>query len=269
MSRRISLLLAGVCLIIALAVGGFAWLQYDRLVASAAIVVVAQPIPPYTIITASHLTQRELPRTLLQEPIYQTAAEAIGKLTTVPLLPGHVIYRDQAVPPAQFRLAPDPRLAVVSFPIRPERAVGGRGVQIGSRIDIYRIALAPPSQSGETLTADQVLRRPGAAVEVLATDVLVVDVGGSRGEAVSSQSPREADSTLESSARIANSQVVPLSIITVAVSPTVAAQIVQLAGEEKSGDYQIWVGLSPLEREPMATPPPAMTLPGPTPTPVP
>ncbi|MBU0495712.1 MAG: SAF domain-containing protein [Chloroflexi bacterium] len=254
MSRRLTFILATICLIVAVVVGLVAWTQYDTLISTAAIVVPARTIPPYTIITAHDLTTRELPRTLLREPIYREARELVGRLSTITLRPGHLVYQDQAVRPGQFRYTDDPALTVLSFPIRPDRAVGGaspgRGVQIGQRIDVYRMALAAPEQASERLTADQLLTRQGAAVECLATDVLVVDIAGSSGEEAGGASASQADSELESSARLSSSssRVVPLSIITVVVSPTVAAQIIQAAGEEREGDYLLWVALSPLER---------------------
>ncbi|MBU1747862.1 MAG: hypothetical protein KKA73_09240 [Chloroflexi bacterium] len=248
LSRRASLLMAASCIVVALAVGVFAWLQYDDLVASVEIVVPARVIPPYTIIQRDDLELRELPRTLLDEPIYHTPEQVLGRLTTITLHPGQIIYPDQAVAPAGFRLTADPRLAVVSFPVRPDRAVGGQ-VQRGHHIDIYRVAMASPAQGGPKLTAAQLLQDQGAAVEYLATDVLVVDVRSSKGEAAGTAT-LAADSQLESSARTASTQVIPLNIITVAVSPTIAARIVQITGEEQSGAYQLWVSLSPLEREP-------------------
>ncbi len=220
----------------ALVAGTFAHDQYNRLVATADIVVPAVPIAPYTRITADMLQGRAVPRPLLSEPIYQSADELVGKISTVPLIPREPVYRAYAVALAQFRLSPDPALEVVSFPVDPAQAVGGQ-VRPGSRINLYRAAVRRPTDSPATQALSETL----STVDLLAPDVPVVDVRGTRGEPVRGD-PASSEKASSSSGQ---PQQVALQIVTVAVPPQVAAEIVGLAAEQKAG-VQLWVSLAPV-----------------------
>ncbi len=232
LSKKWLFVVAVISLLAAVSMWAFAWAQYDRVVATTPIVVPAEVIEPYTIITASMLEMKNLPRPLVDEPIYVARSEVMGKIATQKLLPGQLIYRHQAVRPAEFRLVDDPALEVVSFPVDPARAVGGQ-VKVGQRINIYRAARGklPPEAS-----AKELIHLTGAEVELLAESVQVVDVRTQKGEKAGEWDRSKGNAR----------SVRPLQIITVAVSPEVAREIVRLAVEEK-GNYQLWVTLSPLK----------------------
>jgi len=248
MRTRIVTLIIG---LLSLAAGAFAatyaYNQYNRLVATADIVVPAAPVPPYTRITPDLLKVRQVPRPILQEPVYQTAEQLVGKISTVPLIPDEPVYLAYAVSLPLFRLSSDPQLEVVSFPVDPAQAVGGQ-VRAGSRVNIYRAAVRRPSEIAASSTP--VISTTLSTVEVLASYVQVVDVRGGRGEPVRALGTTgdPATATTNDSSRTSSSgqtQQVPLQIVTVAVPPEIAGKIVGLAAEQKAG-VQLWVSLAPV-----------------------
>lgn len=225
--------------LVALATGLYAHRQFDSLIAARSFVVAAADIPPCTIITRKMLTTREFPASLEREPVYRDMEEVIGKITTINLPAGALIYTAYAVPPAHFRLAEDERNVVVSFPVRPEKAVGGQ-VRRGHIIILYRIALAQ-STPRETDPAALLARR-GAEVEVLADNLRVVDVRSSQGEPAGTERP--AGTTQEERQAAGRPGGAPVTIITVEAPPAVAQEIVRLQGETKER-YDLWVALAP------------------------
>jgi hypothetical protein len=239
-------LIVGVLSLLAAAGGGlYAYRFYDSLVTTARAVTVVRVVQPYTQITPDMLIERDVPRSILEEPIYKTSQELSGRITTVALYPEQLVYRHQAVTPAEFRYTDDPALEVVSFPVDPSKAVGGQ-IQIGHLVNVYRIkkvgttsAVALPRATDETVVVP--IGEKGAEAEVLAEGVAVVDVRAKQGEPANRAA---VPSQIEQSARPEASK--PLQILTVAVPPDVAIHLVELAVEEQ-GDYEIWVSLSPLE----------------------
>lgn len=228
-----------VLLIFALLVGGgvfaYASRSFDRLVATRPLVVAAVPLPPYTIITEDMLEVRELPRVLEAEAIYLEPAEVVGRITTGPIPAGALLYRAQVVAPAQFRLAPA-ELEVVSIPVDPARAVGGQ-IEIGHVVNIYRVALERNTLGENSLP--ELLASKGAAAELLVT-APVVDVRDSRGlptneKQAASQIEREGQVTSENR---------PLQIVTLAVPPELVQPVVELAVEQSSGEYELWLSLA-------------------------
>ncbi|RME46824.1 MAG: hypothetical protein D6796_08500, partial [Caldilineae bacterium] len=155
MSRRALFFIALFSALAALVAGLFARRAFDRLVTTRRFPVAAVPIEPYTIIRPEMLELRELPRPLEKEPIYLSIEEAAGKMSTLRIPAGALLYRDFAVRPAEFRYVDDPNLAVVSFPVAPEKAVGGQ-VRIGQRVDIWRIARAEAQRDLSPLQAIQI-----------------------------------------------------------------------------------------------------------------
>jgi Flp pilus assembly protein CpaB len=250
MRTRIVTLIIGLLSLASGALAGtYAYHQYNRLVVTADIVVPAVPVPPYTRITSDLLKVRQVPRPLLQEPVYQTADQLVGKISTVPLIPDEPVYLAYAVSLSQFRLSSDPQLEVVSFPVDPAQAVGGQ-VRAGSRVNIYRAAVRRPSEAAASST--QVISTTLSAVQVLASYVHVVDVRGGRGEPVQAlgttrdvATTTTGDASRTSSSGPSQQQQVPVQIVTVAVPPEVASQIVGLAAEQKAG-VQLWVSLAPV-----------------------
>lgn len=236
-------LIVGLLSLLAAAGGGlYAYRFYDALVTTATVVTVARSVPPYTALTPEMLVERDVPRGILQEPIYKTAEELAGRVTTTALYPGQLIYRHQAVQPVTFRYTDDPALEVVSFPVDPERAVGGQ-VQIGHRVNVYRVHKADSANQvphlpaiGETVVVP--VGEGGAQAELLAEGIPVVDVRAKQGEPANRTA---VPSQIEQSARPEASK--PLQILTVAVDHDTARSLVELAVES---EYEIWVSLSPL-----------------------
>jgi len=235
-------------LAIALVSGVYGKRQFERFVVTTEVVVPRVSIPAHTIVSRELLTRREVPRSLVQEPICQREEEVVGQVALGLLPAGAVIYRDQLAPVEEFRLTEDPALEVVSFPVPPERAVGGQ-IQRGMRINIYRIAVERP----EGDSAARLLELEGAAVELLCEAVPVVDVRSGEGGPAGRVMTRESSGGFIGGGSTAAEKVIPPKILTVAVPPEAAREIVRLQGETKAG-YELWVTLSPLERVPTSTP---------------
>ena len=236
-------LIVGLLSLLAAAGGGlYAYRFYDSLVTTATVVTVARAVPPYTALTPDLLVERDVPRGILQEPIYRTVEELAGRITTTALYPDQLVYRHHAATASEFRYAEDPALEVVSFPVDPERAVGGQ-IQIGHRVNVYRVRKAENVNeiphlpaAGDTVVVP--VGEDGAQAELLAEGIPVVDVRAKQGEPANRT---VAPSQIEQSARPETSK--PLQILTVAVDPDTARSLVELAVD---GEYEIWVSLSPL-----------------------
>ena len=244
MSRKALLVIAAISIIIAIGAGLYAQHSFERLVTVAEFPVAARDIPPYTLITSDMIEVKELPRSLAKENIYVRPADLQGKLTTLRIPAGAIIYHPFAVPPAQFRYVDDPQQTIISFPVEPEKAVGGQ-VKIGHRIDIWRIA---NSAGGQAESPAYAIRVHGAETERLATGVLVVDVRSDKGERAGVTASGGPNTRVEN-ADTRQEKTVPLTILTVAVSPDEAEALTRLMGE-LSGKYDLWVSLSaPAELE--------------------
>ncbi len=252
MRNRFALLIGFVSLIVALGVGWFAETQYQQLVATTELIVPAVEIPPYTVVAPGMFKVRAFPAPMAQEAVYRDLSELSGKISTITLKPNQLVYRDQLVPLKQFRYTDDERLEVVSFPIQPEQAVGGQ-IKQGQRINLYRIVLqATPNQAVVTSPDPKVwLAAPGAGIEMLESDVLVVDVRSTQGSPIvlppkpqSSTSDVTTYQTADTSSSSANR---PLTILTVAVAPDIAKDILRLAGESHiASRYLLWISLAPI-----------------------
>jgi len=250
--NRLALLIAFVSFIVALGVGWFAETQYQQLVATTELVVPAIEIPPYTVVSPGMFKVRSFPAPMAQEPVYRDLSELSGKITTITLKPNQLVYRDQLVPLKQFRYTDDERLEIVSFPIKPEQAVGGQ-IKQGQRINLYRIVLQPTPNQAVTSSPDPKvwLAAQGAGIEVLEQDVLVVDVRSTQGSPIVSppkvQSKTSEVTTYETADTSSSSTNRPLTILTVAVAPDVAKDILRLAGESQiASRYLFWVSLAPI-----------------------
>lgn len=158
MSRRITILIAT----IAILVGGVSACALFRNGApytqSVNLVVPAKEIAQYTIITPDMVQERAFPHAMSQAQVYHSVDEVIGNLATTTLVPEQLIYVHQLVAPQQFHLTRDERLEVVSFPIKPEQAVGAQ-LRIGQRVNVYH----PTAQSdaiGSELAVSDVRAAP-------------------------------------------------------------------------------------------------------------
>jgi len=230
-----------IALLAAAGSGLYAYCFYDSLITTATVVTVSETVPPYALLTTEMLEEKPVPRGILDEPIYRSANELVGSITTATLIPGQLIYRHQAVPVVNFRYTDDPSLEVVSFPVDPAKAVGGQ-VRIGQQINIYRV-LKVDSNALELSEKDGILSLPKEAeAETLAENVPVVDVRASRGEPAGQQVATSRAENVRSEMQH------PTQIITVAVPPGIAKSLVELAVEDQ-GDYEIWVSLAPLTVE--------------------
>jgi len=231
-------ILAGVlAIIVGLVVTGFAYSNASRLVVTAEVVVPKEDIEPSTLITGEMLATKQVPRTLLEEGIYRSVEELAGRVSVTTLRRGRPVFHDQAVPPAQFRLASDPSLEVVSVTVEPEKACGGR-IRAGNLICIYRVAIGRPAEGDpEALLASR-----GASVEKVVC-TLALDVRASKGLPLVE---RKATPSAAAFGMPSVSQERPMSIITVGVPPEVALDLLRLMGEKATGRYDIMVTLGPL-----------------------
>ncbi len=252
MKNRWTFLVGCLSLLVALAAGWFAETQYQALVATTELVVPAVKIPPYSIVVPEMFRTRAFPAPMANEPIYRELSEVSGKMTTITLEPGQLIYRDQLVPLRQFRYSDDERLEVISFPVKPEQAVGGQ-VKPGQRINIYRLVVqAAPNQSVAASPDPKIwLAAPGAGVELLQPDVLVVDVRSTQGSpmvaAPKVPSKTAEATTFETVETDSSNASRPLTILTVAVPPDIAKDILRLAGESHvASRYLLWISLAPI-----------------------
>lgn len=274
MRARTQVVISIVCLVAAAAVGLGLYTAFSRMVTTAQVVTPAVTIPAGGLIESWMLTAREVPRPLLTEDIYTSAEELAGRVAVAVLRPGMVVYRPFAVAPTQFRLAEDPALTVVSFPVDPARAVGGQ-IQPGHRVDVWRLVAVRPSA---TTPLSEILTGQWATATLLVEGVPVVDVRAAGGGAVARQ-PQAVPGQVDAgdSARSASSQP-SLQVLTVAVPPAVAQEILSLVAQERAG-AELWVSLSPLVREDTLAPAPTVgadpaplaepsALPSPTPGPV-
>jgi len=250
--NRLALLIAFISLIVALGVGWFAETQYQALVATTELIVPAVEIPPYTVVAPGMFKVRSFPAPMAQEPVYSNLSELSGKIATITLKPDQLVYRDQLVPLKQFRYTDDERLEIASFPIKPEQAVGGQ-IKQGQRVNIYRIVLqATPNQSVVASPDPKVwLAAQGAGIELLEADVLVVDVRSTQGSPMASppkvQSKTSEVTTYETAETSSSNTNRPLTILTVAVAPDIAKDIIRLAGEANiTSRYLLWVSLAPI-----------------------
>jgi Flp pilus assembly protein CpaB len=225
--RRIWLVLSAVA---AFALAGvvftYATTSYDALVATTPVVAAARDIEPYAIVTADDLDVKHLPRAILSEDIYVSADDVTGRIATSRIPAGSLIYRPLAVRPADFRYVSDPGLEVVSLPVDPVRAVGGQ-IRIGQRVRVYRAALSSMPRDLPEQSPAAILSQQGAAVELL-TAARVVDVRTARGGVC--QVGQEAPA---------------LEIVTLAVPPDTAKDLVRLAVEQR-GPYDLWLSLAPV-----------------------
>jgi Flp pilus assembly protein CpaB len=238
MNRRTQMILGFAALILALGAGYGVYTYFDRLTTTATVPVPQVPIPAGALISPELLQEREVPRTLLKEPIYTALEGLVGQVAQIPLQPGLVVYRAHAVPPQDYRLVSDPALSVVSVPVDPARAVGGQ-VQPGHTVDIWALPkLGTDVGPTATLTATLVLE-----------DTPVVDVRTSQGQAVARQAQAvPGQYTAGDEQQPSTSQQAPLQILTVALPVTETETLMGWLTAEENGRAVLWTALAPLVR---------------------
>jgi hypothetical protein len=260
MSRKAQTLLGFLALLLAGVSGYAVYIFFDRLTTLATLPVPAQVIPAGALIQPEMLAEREVPRALLDEPVYQAASELAGKVAQVPLQPGMIVYHTFAVAPAVYRLVDDPALVVVALPVDPARAVGGQ-IQPGHHIDLWQL---PKLRQADVETT-------AITPTLVLSDVLVVDVRGSSGQAVA-RLPQAVPGEMAAQGT-SQQQALPLQILTVAVPVTQTETLMALVAADRSNEAFLWVALAPLTRPthgekslpdplgPLPTPTPAATVP--------
>jgi Flp pilus assembly protein CpaB len=242
MKRRTQILLALISLILAAAAGLYVFSTFNQMVATTKVVTPAITIPAGALIDTKMLTERDVPRPLLDEAIYANASDLIGKVAAIPLRPGMVVYRSFVVSQAQYRLVDDPSLAVVSFPVNPARAVGGQ-LQPGHHVDVWRLGGVKPTNS---ITLTELSAHQWATATLIVANAPVVDVRASSGAAVARQPQAVPGKVDGGSSSSSSSSSTALQILTVGVPPDVARDILALVAEEDQSGFVLWVTLSPL-----------------------
>ena len=195
----------------------------------ASVVVAAQDIDTYTIISEStRLILKERP---IEEAAnaYRLVEEVIGKITTRHIGKGEVISRDAAVPIEEFRYVKDMGLEIISFPADFNKMIGGQ-LKAGHRINIYGYQGERGDSPPETT--------------LIADHVWVVDVRAASGEEAGMPTPEAEEKGPLGLRGLAEERAVPASIVTVAVEPEVALAIIQALGAE---GFRAWVTLSASE----------------------
>lgn len=250
MNRRTQLVLGFLALILAVGSGYGVYTYFDRLTTTATVPVPRVPIPAGALISSELLQEREVPRTLLKEPIYTAIGGLAGQVAQIPLQPGLVVYQAHAVAPQEYRLVADPTLSVISVPVDPARAVGGQ-VQPGHTIDLWAL---PKLRAEAALTASL------TATLVLA-DAPVVDVRSSQGRPVARQAQAvPGQYTAGDEQANANNQQAPLQILTLALPVTQTETLMGWLTAEENGRATLWTGLAPLKRHtPRPLPPRAVS----------
>ncbi|MGC8946371.1 MAG: Flp pilus assembly protein CpaB [Anaerolineae bacterium] len=243
MSRRTQIFIGVIALLVAAGTGLLLYANFNRMVTTAQVVTPARTIPVGSLIDESLLTVREVPRPLLSEDIYIRKEDLVGRVATVHLRPGMLIYRTFAVPLREYRLVDDPAYTVVSFPVEPARAVGGQ-IQPGHRVDIWQLAAVPSSLSAEI---GEVIASEWATATILARNILVVDVRAGSGQAVA-RSPQAVPGQVQQQSSSTGSAGT-LQILTVAVPSDTAREILTLvAKQQQARGVTLWVSLSPIQQ---------------------
>lgn len=238
----LALLLAGIS-------GCGVYLFFDRLTTTVTLPVPNRIISAGTLIAPHMLAEREVPRALLDEPVYTSWEQLAGTVAQVTLQPGMVVYHAFAVPPAQYRLVDDPTLVVAALPVDPARAVGGQ-IQPGHSIDLWQLPLRR-----------QGLQEAAAPVTptLVLTQVLVVDVRGAAGQAVARQ-PQAVPGEPARQAGTQPPQTLPLQILTVALPVSQTATLMEVIAADQSHTALLWVALAPLVRPSLPESPAAASL---------
>jgi hypothetical protein len=213
-------------------------------VSTETVAVARDTIAPYTIVGSDGFVLKEMPRLRDADfAIYRTPEEAAGKIATQTVPSGALLYRGFFADPRSYRLTDDPHAEILSVPVKPEKAVGG-AIRPGMHINLYRIAVGQ-SRAGD---AQQVLDQQGAASQVLARDVLVVDTRTAAGTGLTTGSNDLASSVASLGNAVAAATAGGnVQILTVAVPSEKASDLIRLVGEtQKGGAYDFWVTLAPL-----------------------
>lgn len=214
-----------------------------------AVLVAAQAIEPYTIISTDMLKSAGLmPRDRAIELGAWQAKDAVGKMSAGMIKVGQLITAVNAKPIEAVRLAADLSLEIVSFQAGVDRLVGGQ-LRPGHLINVYGYG------------RDEATRRN--VTRLIDSRVWVVDVSQA-GRRLDLPTPRPDLVTGEY--RSEANRGGNATLITVALEPRRAAQLINALGAE---GLQLWVTLAAndVARYSTATPLPEPTATPPRPTP--
>lgn len=111
-----------------------------------AVLVATRDIPARTTLVADDVTVRELPEDPALAPAFASREEVVGRVTTVPMFNGQVVYPNTMVVaaadapfsilgPTEVITDETPDWRAVSVMVPPERAVGG-AIMVGQRVDL-------------------------------------------------------------------------------------------------------------------------------------
>lgn len=191
------------------------------------IAVAKTDIPTYTRIEPDMLEQRTVPAD--QAQFVYDFNDAVGMISTEPIKAGQTIGRGEAKPIEEVRFVEDLGLEITSFSGRFDEMVGGQ-LKPGARVNIYGYHEARDQSN----TGD---------VRLIASDVWVVDVRASSGEAAGEPAPTPSTGGggLLGGPTFTGRGESPASIVTIAAEPEVVWHIIEALG---ANDYQAWVTLA-------------------------
>ncbi len=223
MARRIFEAVVGVVLIVAAFVLAFYFQQtYKTGVEYKSMPVPVAEIPPYTLLTEKMFEMRDFP-SALPAGYAESLAALVGKMSTSRIPAGLPVPVVLVSAPQNFRMA-DPSVEVLSIPVNPPSAVGGR-VRAGERVNIYRII--PPGQEVIPVGSDKPVEQ---AVTLIAENIPVVAVLGGDGSTAGVN---------------ADGRMVQAEVLILAVTPAERDAILRLMAEI-SGNAIMWITLAPM-----------------------
>ena len=234
MNRTVQFAIGIIAILIALAAGFYGRNQYLEAVSTYQVPVPVKDIPAYTVLTFDMFQMREMPRSLESLPYFQTTKDLEGKISSVSLPAGLPVSSANAMQVARFRLAPA-NFEVISIPVEPVSAVGGQ-IHIGEHVNLYQVVpeMRSLSTSGSS-SSDQ----PIFQTDLLAGNVLVVDVRTSQGVSADINQQGQDKSTLNSSP-----QTEQVQILTLAVKPEAVSIILNALATSKKQGGLLWTTLA-------------------------
>lgn len=236
MNRTVQFVIGLLAVCLAIAAGIYGRNAYLKEVSTYQIPVPVADIPPYTVLSESMFTLRDMPRTMESMPYFQTTADLKGLISVSGIPAGLPVAKRHAVAPNQFRLA-DAAFEVLSIPVEPVSAVGGQ-IQIGQRVNLYRMTQQQPAEGQAAGSGTDTAH---FTVEHIAESVLVVDVRTSQGVTAG---PSSEARTGNSSSAAGNQQVEQVQILTLAVEPDRVQKVLDAVASTKKQGGLLWTTLA-------------------------
>ena len=234
MNRTVQFIIGVLAVVLALGAGFYGRNLYLKEVSTYQVPVPIKDIPTYTVLDADMFQMREMPRTMESLPYYQSIQDLVGKISTVSLPADLPVAKANALPVTQFRLA-DATFEVLSIPVDPVSAVGGQ-IRIGERVNLYQVLSEQSNSGNATLSAND---QSTFKVELIAGNILVVDVRNSQGVTATTNQKNEANSTFTSS-----TQAEQVQILTLAVKPEAVDIILDAVAASKKQGGLLWTTLA-------------------------